>query len=198
MKFGFEKEYFVYAPPNYDYIIVPAGAPKDECGWLAEARGESHSDPLSAAYLLSKAEADLEIYLGKFGVKLDLENSYSKLPKDLVRQATRRFGKNPVGDERRNLYGKDWPLANIQRAGLHVHFSNQGFVEGKNGTVPYSRFFDPIPIIRALDKKFATAIKANKRIPGEYELKSYGFEYRSLPSNVSAREVALFIREMNL
>lgn len=41
---------------------------------------------------------------------------------------------------------------------------------------------------------FALQIKETKRIPGCYELKTHGFEYRSLPASVSVVEVAKVIQ----
>jgi hypothetical protein len=49
--------------------------------------------------------------------------------------------------------------------------------------------FDFVKIVRSLDKIFEKEIKDAKRIPGFYEMKSHGFEYRSLPCSIDLDKV---------
>src|SRR5258708_7126132 len=187
MQYGFEREYFVRN--NDGYCLVPSGIPKDECGYLVEARGEPHSDPLLAAYLLLGAEEKLRETLFGSGYILD-DAETMRFPPELLQQALRAHGKPPVSIERRNLYGKDYsPRDRFQRAGLHVHFSNIRKVQGINNVpISISEFFDPIPFIKELDRVFTEEIARARRVPGMYELKSHGFEYRSLPQSTDPTE----------
>lgn len=50
-------------------------------------------------------------------------------------------------------------------------------------------------IIFYLDAEFAREIKEAKRATGLYQMKSYGFEYRSLPATIDILEVADFLEK---
>jgi hypothetical protein len=183
MKYGLEKEYFVKKGDEY---VLATGLPMDECGYLAEVRGDCHSDPSKAVALFRADDAKLKAKAAALGLTLS-DEPVGKIPPKLARTAARRFGKGtyPVG--RGNMYGKDFSLTDrVQRAGMHVHFSDQQEVKDKEGrnitTIP--RILDMPRIIYKLDQAFAAEIKAAKRIPGMYEMKPHGFEYRSLPANV--------------
>src|SRR5574337_509202 len=122
MKYGFEKEYFV--TQNKEFVLVPHSLPCDECGYLAEARGPEDSNPVMAAYKLLAVEHELHVQAKKLGLTL-LDYPWSKLPAEFLRNAQRQYGKNPYPTVRGNLYGKDFSTHDrIQRAGLHVHFSD--------------------------------------------------------------------------
>jgi hypothetical protein len=47
-------------------------------------------------------------------------------------------------------------------------------------------------IVLELDKRFAEDIRKARRIKGDYELKNWGFEYRSLPNTLDVLEVSKF------
>lgn len=67
-------------------------------------------------------------------------------------------------------------------AGLHVHFSRHDEF--------HRRIQLPIETItRKMDWNFRSIIQNSNRIMGEYEIKPYGFEYRSLPANAPINEV---------
>jgi len=214
-EFAFEKEYFVVHKkmegalyPN-NLCLVPKGIDRDECGYLAEARGPKNRCPIHAAYGLLAEEDILISKALDLGFDLLCCRPYTKLPKSLARAAMREFGKGTYPHERGNLYGKDFqPNDSWQRAGLHVHFSNNKIVKMFTPPSPHNPLggyheesipagiMDMPRIIRELDKRFAPEIKASKRLPGFYELKPYGFEYRSLPNSISVVEVAKFIKGM--
>ena len=67
-------------------------------------------------------------------------------------------------------------------AGLHVHFSNRDN-EGNIIQLPIE------DIVKQMDEVFVDIINEANRIPGEYEKKIHGFEYRSLPCNADVHEV---------
>jgi hypothetical protein len=99
-----------------------------------------------------------------------------------------------------NLYGLDLPPVRTEdtgaiwaTAGLHVHFSNPRKVDGRVGQTVVSEHFDFVQIIRDLDKEFKDWIEAAERVPGMYELKPHGIEYRSLPATIDPLLVASFL-----
>lgn len=207
-KYGFEREYWVLPVSTAGLagqpILTPIELPGDECGYLAEARGTPDSSPLIAAYLLLAEEERLrQLVAGRF--LLTTTAPTRRLDPKLRHEALRRFGKNAITSDRGSLYGKSYsPTDRWSRAGLHVHFSD------------YSTYYDPackkcgrpplpreIPnqqdlprIIRYLDGFFATEIRRAQRLPGLYELKLHGFEYRSLPADVDVVRVASAIKAM--
>ena len=65
-------------------------------------------------------------------------------------------------------------------------------------TVDYvcNTFVDMPMIIRTLDDEFKDVIDKTKRVTGAYEVKEYGFEYRSLPANVDLGKVAEVCRKL--
>lgn len=194
-KYGFEKEYFILKDKNY--ILVPPNLPYDDCGFLVEARGEPHSDPLTAAYLLLAEEAKIKSKLPR-GTKLGLVDT-TTLPVSLIKQALSKFGKNPSNSETGNLYGLEYqPEDNNQRAGLHVHFSDIVDITDKNGdNIQVPKIMDIPKIVRYLDSTFAKEIEAANRIKGSYELKVHGFEYRSLPASIDVCKVAKALIKFN-
>ncbi len=90
----------------------------------------------------------------------------------------------------------------VVRAGLHVHFSDideHTIVDKDNKVVKYhtSNQLDIPYIVYQLDKMFKEHILCSHRQPGIYEMKPWGFEYRSLPSTIDSSVLCEFI-EFNL
>lgn len=192
LTFGFEKEYFV--KNRKEYVICPKEIPMDECGFLAEARGDTHTDVVKAAYLLLAEEYKLAALAQKHGVVLK-DISTAELPLQLQRDALRQFGKPTYSVSRGNIYGIDYPVDDkVIRAGLHIHFSNDKTFDHKDGVFKYKGVLNIPKLIQLLDKEFEKEIKDSNRLPGFYEMKPYGFEYRSLPNSVNVLDVADVIK----
>ena len=190
IEFGFEQEFFVIANNGTLIVAADAGLPHDGCGYLAESRGEHHSDPIMAAYLL-RAETHKLVNKIPQGSSLSMEST--KIDKSIEHDCLRRFGKSVQSDF--SLSGK-WCKKNVKHAGLHVHFSNNETIETKEGQRrKIAKFFNATRIIHLLDQMFAPEIKASGRATGLYKMKDYGFEYRSLPSSLDAIVVAEFMTE---
>jgi len=198
IKYGFECEYFCFRK-GVPVLIPSPGLPHDECGYLAECRGEPHTDPLKAAYLFLAEEEKLHTQARGYKVTLR-KLPYLQLSKEFERQALRTFGKPRVTGERGNMYGKDYdPSSTIARAGLHIHFSNTVVVKERDRTIQeVPGILDMPRIIRTLDKRFAKEIEAAQRVPGFYEMKAHGFEYRSLPANIDAPRVGQVLADLHL
>ena len=197
-KVGLEKEYYVVK--RGEFTLASSGIGHDDCGYLAEARGEPHDDPLKAVYLLLADEDKLKSAAAKLKVGQLKVQAYNTLPQELINLAVRTFGKsaNTIRQERRgNLYGLGYSgkePTTFTRAGVHIHFSpTLHTVEAEEGPVTELDDILDIPkIIQGLDKAFSPEINAAKRIIGEYEMKPehHGFEYRSLPATVDLKKVA--------
>lgn len=192
MRYGFENEYFVMSKGQY--VICPAKVPMDECGWLAEARGKPHTDPLEAAYSLLADEKRLRTSAKENKVKL-ATISYAELSPELRREARRVYGKRNYPEGRGNIYGLDFDAKDeMARAGMHIHFSDFRVIKDEKGSEVHAHSQMNMPkIIRALDQEFEQLIKDTKRLPGFYEMKGWGFEYRSLPNTVDPVYVAEFL-----
>jgi len=196
--YGFEREYFV---KKGDEFVMAEGLPKDACGYLAEARGKASTNVLDAAFLMLSDEYELIKIARKKGLEL-FTDTPQKLPPQFLREAVRTNGKNIATDY--TCSGK-WNDAKWQHAGLHVHFGfeTEFTYYSRNSDNPLTRtHLGEIPniprYIYLLDKRFKDIIKTAKRAPGLYELKPYGFEYRSLPASVPPVEVADFLKSEGL
>ncbi len=191
LKFGFEKEYFIKR--KGDFVLSPKSLPHDDCGFLAEARGLPNECPVKAAFLMLADEHVLFQSFRKEGLKL-VETSLEVLTKEFEREALRQFGKPAMAPELGNIYGIDYPAdeERVARAGLHVHFSNErdSFNSKGESTGKVAGLLNMPKLIQLLDQAFAGEIKDSQRLPGFYEMKHYGFEYRSLPATIDPVDVA--------
>jgi hypothetical protein len=185
-KIGIEVEYFLF--DKDDSIVSPSdySIPQDECGYLAELRCKPGSSLYETFgfYIAEKKRVFSIIQDVREHKQLVLKSeSHMKIPAKMLRGFQRRYGKN-ISDER-NIYHHEFHSLASQHAGMHVHFSHneERFVQDKSITI--YPFYDFIPIIIGMDGKFSKIIKDSKRKPGFYELKPYGFEYRSLPTSMN-------------
>jgi len=188
MKFGLEREYFITR--DGQFCLSPTTVPHDECGYLAEARGEPHTDPTAAIFSLLADEHRVRIAAKKCGCELVLEAT-AKLPTTLIRDALRSYGKPPATAT--SLYGRTYRDL-TPRAGVHIHFSNEINVTHDGKLINTVAALLDIPkIIMSLDQAFADVIREARRLPGMYGMKPWGFEYRSLPTTVDLLRVAAFL-----
>lgn len=196
MTFGFEREFFVLKPEQggEDIVVVAAdhNLPHDGCGYLAEARGRPHWCALDAAFSLLADEHTLRGRATRDGLKLSPESR--KLNRKFKFDAMRKFGKQPQTDF---SMSRRWNSTALSYAGLHIHFGSELKYTDKDGRerTAGAGLINIPRIIMALDKEFATVIKAAKRVPGLYKLKDWGFEYRSLPATLDPVVVADFVQK---
>lgn len=222
LELGLEKEYFI-AKKGQEPIeqrIISAEESNltdncDECGFLAETRGEPNSDIDKAVLSIIEKEQKLKRQLDK-DIEL-LEIPFIKLPEETMHNFRRTYGKGQSKD--RGMY-QDIKPKKHQTAGLHIHFSNfdkvvTSFIvkktmlfvdkklihspeieEEKREEVIQIHQLDIPFIIRFLDEHFSTEIKETKRQKGMYELKSHGFEYRSLPNNIDLEKLTSVLFEL--
>jgi|WetSurMetagenome_2_1015567.scaffolds.fasta_scaffold39181_5 hypothetical protein len=187
---GIEKEYFVIGKDGK--IADPEqmrNIPKDDCGFLAEARGKPDSDAYLAVYNLL-AEEQRILNKVKKGLKLLNEPVMAFKMEDVLKFYDAKAIK--AKEKSNSIYGAI-PKTKVTKktAGLHIHFSCSSSTtdeEGREIVIPM--MIDIPSIIQQLDNAFSEEIKAAKRPFGAYRIKSYpsgneGFEYRSLPNNVN-------------
>ena len=193
LRYGFEREYFVLK--GKQHVAVPKYMPEDACGYLAEARGLPATTPIDAVYNLFAAEYKLQAEAKKNNVRLSCKPATRELPREFTKHMLQTHGKNIAKSH--NAYGYVFPDNNYSYAGLHVHFSDQRDIThiGPANTTQtvIAAQLDMPRIINALDRKFIKEIAEAKRQEGWYELKPWGFEYRSLPASIDAVLVAEFL-----
>lgn len=189
--FGFEKEFFT--KNNQGYCLATSLS-HDDCGYLAEARGDPSPDPVVAKYLFLASQEKL--YASAAKLKITLEDIHTAtLPKAFLRDTMRRFGKNAARS--RFMSGKPYH-SSAPRAGLHIHFGSlrEVYHDGKL-VCKVPEIIDIPRIVYVFDQAFAKEIKEAKRRSGEYELKHHGFEYRSLPSTVNLDKVVSVLHSLS-
>jgi len=183
---GLEREFLVANVGSPDrFIVVPTGLPADECGLLAEARGQPFSSVEEAVFSLQADSYKLTKQFEAKGLVL-VDLPIGKIEKAARLQAARNYDKGRTKYE--NLYGYEAHRNAMteQTAGIHISFTRPTTVATEHGTITVNGMFDWAKIFIGLDKEFAAEIKAAKRNPGFYELKHDGrIEYRSLPNNVN-------------
>lgn len=193
IRIGLEKEFFALNDQN-EVVLVPETIPHDDCGWLAEARGDPQKDIVEAVFSLRASCYRLDKLLETHNANNHPENSlihFSDVPlmrvyKETRIAAQRRNDKGKI--KYNNLYGHAAHRNTLSEstAGIHVSFTNAKRQVIKDTTFEYNGNFDWPHVFRTLDKTFEEEIRAAKRHPGFYEMKPDGrVEYRSLPANAS-------------
>lgn len=191
--FGFELELFLKRGDEY---VVPSKGhylPTDACGYLVEIRGDPHSDPLKAMYLM---KADLErvtVQAANLGYNLELAHT-APISKNFLRLIRRSRGKNPSKSffAYGGMYRSDTP-----RAGLHIHFGSLITKKYDNdNSFSYTSIVNIPRILQVFDTEFKKEISDTKRIRGEYEIKEHGFEYRSLPATTDLNKVVSVLEKL--
>jgi len=204
MQFGLEQEAFIYRVSDGKLVTPDDRAklyrtPTDSCGYLAEFRSAVHTDLLELKYNFLKVVEETTARAKVDGFDLIVSNEIN-LPSSDQRAWLRTTGKTPFDYSMRgNLYGKLWEPRNRATAGMHVHFSNTSTYvhtsttaacgHSTTSTRSYHGVLNIPKIIQTFDKAFAEEIKGARRLKGEYEMKPYGFEYRSLPANINLDKV---------
>lgn len=169
-KFGFEQEFFVRNAAGEVLFDAPYALPLDGGGHLVEARSGPFNDPAAV-------KASLEIDVVRVSSLAKVANvSLACIPQF-------DYGK-------RIKYG----AANktIERAGFHVHFSTDN-----------PQPLDRDAIIAAFNKHFKQLLEETGRLEDPpsgavYRMKSYGWEYRLLPTTVDVDELVDFLKGLKL
>jgi len=188
LEVGLELELFLMKD---NQIIEPSlfGFPSDEMGFLIELRSEHSNDPELVMYSLDHLLDLAELKADSLGFKINYGPRKEVNPA-WIEYIREKYRLDQLPNFTRNVYGfrhshHTGLLDGYATAGLHVHFSKRK-IKGSKAFVESLKVID---IVKAMDSEFNDAIKRDKRIHGEYELKPHGFEYRSLSSVNSPQEV---------
>lgn len=196
MKYGLENEFFVgscrlasLTNPHGLIGPLPNDLTPDECGFLAEARGQPCSNIREAVFSLKADEYRLAGAASKLNFLL-IKEPLLAVPREIILASRKVFGKGTLNYQ--NMYGyAEHRNKNKKTAGIHISFTNpQKMVNEKGNTHVVNEIFDYVQIFRKLDNAFKEEIKAAGRYPGFYELKADGrIEYRSLPNNADLMKI---------
>jgi hypothetical protein len=196
MLFGFELEYFVINKKNQ--VVVPReelSSFLDAGGILVEARGEPQKHPALALVALKLKYAVLNKAVRKAKRRLLLAPRAKVTPASLRYAQSHKKGFNPeaapIFERFRNPVKLEHRIPGVYQAGFHVHFSQPDPYDPKRN-MP----FDMVYPIRLLDQEFAREIHLAGRLPGAYQIKPYGFEYRSLPATVNQKKLVKVLCKM--
>lgn len=205
---GLEKELFLLKGND---IVEPAqfSFPYDEMQFLVEIRSLPSDRAYPVITTLYEQELQYQLRANKFGMKLN-DYPYRFMDSEFVKHIEDTYHIRKFPDFTQNIYNKhgvDGPelyqshhlgvfpeestksplngdMLYRLTAGVHVHFSSRDSETGKPIELPIEN------IVKQMDESFAGDIEKTKRIKGEWEPKlNYGFEYRSLPSNVDIVKV---------
>ncbi len=212
--FGLEQEFFFISSFSDSeagqevYEVPPPNCPRDNAGWLVEARGRPFRDPIESVFSL---RADIDRIERKYcnkrmeGMSLVRDrylwaSDRQKVPMRVKNTCLRKYGLPKKDKLIENLYEEalnddqlEWDYA-----GIHINISNM--INRSHVADTMTEMFDYVPIIRFLDEKFKSQIKNAHRLRGSYSIKELeggpGLEYRSLPTTVDLDEIAAALNEM--
>lgn len=193
---GIEKEMFLMSGED---IKEPKkyGFPRDEFEFLVELRSLP-SDRFYPVYTTLKAEElQYSLRANKFGMMLD-DTPNRLADKEWVDDLWERHNLDRFNDQdfTRNVYPElaSKPSHHLGKfdfskeqykltSGIHVHFSSRDADTGEVVDLPIEE------IVKQMDVKFFDEVSKAGRNRGEWEPKSHGFEYRSLPADADIYKV---------
>ena len=196
---GIEREFFLLRKTksmNLDERIVEPKEyefPADIFGFLVELRSEPwmHLNTVKMTWDMTKSY--WEHRADKFGMEL-ADIPYIVVPLRKGKYFYNKYGGDRYIDFTKNIYGKKethhlgmfFDTDNcLLTAGMHVHFSIR---DTDCNVVKFTK--EQIEeIVASMDNIFKEEIEQTRRIPGEWEPKQHGFEYRSTPCNVDVYKV---------
>ena len=212
MKYGLECEFFVAKTGVNPYAFIGGldqSLTPDECGFLAEARGQPHDNIREAVFSLMADVYRLELAASKLDVEL-VQVPNAVVPYSEVLKSRRLHSKgllqfqNYLGYESHKLRSK-------KTAGIHISVTSPimywgGDMEyGEENTTfkakekHYNSVWDFPQMFRYFDAAFQKEIKEAGRNPGFYEIKRDGrVEYRSLPNTVDLKKIIATVENFNV
>jgi hypothetical protein len=198
MKYGLECEFFVAKDDNVrdgEQLVGglhPSLTP-DECGFLAEARGQPYGTIREAVFSLMADIHRLEQAAKALGLYL-VKLPNATVPDSEILKSRRQYSKGVLSYQ--NLYGHEAHKEKRKKtAGIHVSFTCEKEMwytdkKQKEQKFKYQPIWDYVQVFRKLDLAFKEEIKNARRNPGFYELKPDGrIEYRSLPNDVDLMKI---------
>lgn len=199
MKLGIEQEFFVLSNTEGRFVNA-LKISHDSCGWLAEARGGPANSVTDAVGLLWGATRRLEVEAAALNLTLD-QSATASLSRKFLAETIREVGTKQIHSDLKSIYGKPVRIYPRPTAGIHLNFGERqsvSYIGYSNSGAPIVQSHTTVDtvadfmpqLIHALDKVFEECINKARRQSGIYRIKSFGFEYRSLPTNISNQELA--------
>lgn len=207
---AFERE--VFAVPNCGGFmnLNDFPVPRDGNPYLLEIRGKKASTALEAKHFLHYEQERVvdqcrEEIPTFYCVSEDTHTIVlTRAERQILRRQERKepMKQFRIGGEIR------LPRSGEVTAGLHVHFSNDyqwsyytrtDSSQGRSIEKRETQINDPINIpriVHLMDKAFKDEIIEAGRQTGLYEMKPYGFEYRSLPTTVDQERLVSVLNEI--
>lgn len=196
---GIEREFFLLKKDKtlslQERIIEPLEYefPSDIFGFLVELRSEPwmHLNTVKMTWDMTKSY--WEHRADKFGMEL-VDLPKIEVPLKKGKYFYNKYGGDKYEDYTKNIYGnrKTHHLGMffndnscILTAGMHVHFSIR---DSDCNIIPFNQG-QINTIVKEMDESFHEDIFETGRIPGEWEPKKHGFEYRSIPCNTDVYKV---------
>ena len=164
--------------------------PNDDFGFLIEERTRPHDNAKMIIKDLEILHDTFVYHADQYGLDIVEEamiplNGYNR---KLIERLSVEYGYGILEDLTANIYSgvtqshATGIVGDRLTAGLHVHFSRKT-PDGKRVQLPMFK------IVEEMDRIFRDEITGAKRMHGEFEVKPYGFEYRSLPATTDIRKV---------
>lgn len=193
LEIGLERELFLL--DSHKNIKEPKqfGFPRDQFEFLVEIRSLP-SDRFYPVYTtMQQEELQYKLRANKFNMKL-CNTPFIYVEKQWVDNLWNKYNLHSFKDYTQNIYGKQdhthhkgvLPAGKDKcklTAGVHVHFSSRDKKTGNVIKLPIEK------IVSLMDKTFKQEVLESERILGEWEPKTHGFEYRSLPANIDIYKV---------
>jgi len=179
---GLEREVWLLDKNNK--IVEPAifSFPHDDFGFLIEEPKPVLED-LERLTKAFKYQAEL------FGLKIVVKD-WMPTNHKLINKLRIKYNYANLPDLTENIMGSGVIMTHATgilgdrlSAGVHVHFSRKTTISGRRVQLPIRN------IVRKMDEHFAKEIAESGRFFGEYEIKPYGFEYRSLPATTNPKKI---------
>jgi len=197
---GIEKEVFLL--DSHGKIMEPKlyGFPRDEFEFLVELRSLPSDRLYPVLTTLHQEELQYRLRANKFGMNI-IDTPTRRVYTDWIQSHWVKYNLSrfedcdythnvyATPDEKREshhlgvLDDVNDHNYKILTAGIHVHFSSRDSKTGKVIQLPIEK------IVKKMDNHFKSIITSECRNLGEWEPKTHGFEYRSLPCNADTLEV---------
>jgi len=193
LEIGLERELFLLNSHKRIQEPKQFGFPVDEFQFLVEIRSLP-SDRFYPVYTtMQQEELQYKLRANKFNMKL-YDTPFIYAEKQWVDNLWNKYKLHKTEDKTQNIYGKQdqthhkgvLPVGKDKcklTSGVHVHFSSRDKKTGNVIELPIEK------IVSLMDKTFKQEVTESERILGEWEPKTHGFEYRSLPANIDIYKV---------
>lgn len=152
--FGLEQECFL--TKRGEFVVPSRKYPRDNAGYLVEARGDPFNDPTEAVFSLAAQKYKIK----KMTDEDELACSFTpkvKLPIRVITDAWKAYGLPTKDKVVSNLYGESLTDEQLeyQYAGTHINISK---IKNTKTGDKVTEAFDFVSVVKWLDERFKTEI----------------------------------------